>query len=124
MMNHTAGTRTAISGGCFLLLFFALVSTRDPAAAQPAVPMSRPGQEDISFGITHNGMLQYDVEGEVGFGDFARILLRRRANDEQICRLRDRFTFRVQQPGAIQTPDIFRAEFSSGKLQWRNAPPT
>src|SRR2546423_14843037 len=108
MMNHTAGTRAAISGGCLLLLFFALVSTRDQAAGQAAVSMSRPGQEDISFWITHNGMLQYDVEGETGFGDLARILLRRRANAEQIRELRDRFTFRVQQPGAIHTPNAFR----------------
>src|SRR5437016_955167 len=122
MMNRTTVTRAAISGGGCLLLALAFVGTRDPAAGQAAVSMSRPGQEDISFWITHNGMLQYDVEGETGFGDLARILLRRRANAEQIRELRDRFTFRVQQPGAIQTPDVFRAAFSNGKLQWLNAP--
>src|SRR5947207_16671 len=83
MMNRTAVTRAAVSGAGFVLLAFALVFTRDQAAGQAAVSMSRPGQEDISFWITHNGMLQYDVEGETGFGDLARVLLRRRANTEQ-----------------------------------------
>ena len=62
--------------------------------------MSRPGQEDLSFWVNHNGLLQFDVEGEVGFGDMARVLLRRRANAATIRDLRDRFTFRVQDPAA------------------------
>ena len=43
-------------------------------AWQAAVSMSRPGQEDLSFWVNHNGLLQFDVEGEVGFGDMARVL--------------------------------------------------
>ncbi|MGH9718636.1 MAG: CehA/McbA family metallohydrolase [Bryobacteraceae bacterium] len=84
--------------------------------------MSRPGQEDLSFWVNHNGLLQFEVEGEVGFGDMARVLLRRRSNGESIRELRDRFTFRVQDPAALQTPDVFRAEFSGGVLSWRAAP--
>ena len=98
------------------------VFLRDGAAGQSAVPLSRPGQEDVSFWINHNGLLQFDVEGEVGFGDMARVLLRRRSNGDYIRDLRDRFTFRVQDPAALTTPDIFRAEFSGGALTWRAAP--
>ena len=98
------------------------VFLQDGTAGQAAVPISRPGQEDLSFWINHNGLIQFDVEGEVGFGDMARLLLRRRSNGDYIRDLRDRFTFRVQDPAALTTPDIFRAEFSGGTLTWRAAP--
>lgn len=91
-------------------------------AWQAAVSMSRPGQEDLSFWVNHNGLLQFDVEGEVGFGDMARVLLRRRANAEAIVKLRDRFTFRVQDPSALDAADAFHAEFFNGALVWRTAP--
>lgn len=94
------------------------------AGGQAAVSLSRPGQEDLSFWVNHNGLIQFDAEGEVGFGDMARILLRRRSNGDYIRDLRDRFTFRVQDPAALNTPDIFRAEFSGGTLSWRAAPQT
>ncbi len=56
--------------------------------------------------MNHNGLEQLEVLGEVGFGDMARILMRRRANDEAFRKLRDRFTFRVKEMSAIQTPDV------------------
>jgi TolB protein len=107
-----------------VLLAAAFVTTRDSAAGQAAVPLSRPGQEDLSFWVNHNGLIQFEVEGEVGFGDIARILLRRRANGELIRELRDRFTFREQNPAALRSPDVFNAEFDGDKLIWRNAPQT
>ncbi|MEZ5351408.1 MAG: CehA/McbA family metallohydrolase [Bryobacteraceae bacterium] len=61
---------------------------------QGAVPLSNPGQEDLTFWINHNGMQQLDVEGPLGFGDAARILMRRRANAPALQALRDRFVFR------------------------------
>jgi TolB protein len=116
-------TRSALVLAFLMLLVLAAVTRRETAAGQGAVPLSRPGQEDLSFWVNHNGLLQFDVEGEVGFGDMARILLRRRANGEQIRELRDRFTFRVQDPAALLTSE-FRAEFANGALAWRNAPQT
>src|SRR5262249_7538835 len=50
----------------------------------------------------------------VGFGDIARVLLRRRSNAEAIRELRDRFTFRVQDVARLDTPDLVRAEFAAG----------
>ena len=88
------------------------------------MPLSRPGQEDLSFWVNHNGLLQFEVEGEVGFGDMARVLLRRRANAASISELRDRFTFRVRDPAALETPEVFHAEFADGRLSWRHAPRT
>jgi hypothetical protein len=117
-------TRSALVLAFLMLLVLAAVTRRETAAGQGAVPLSRPGQEDLSFWVNHNGLLQFDVEGEVGFGDMARILLRRRANGEQIRELRDRFTFRVQDPAALLTSELFRAEFANGALAWRNAPQT
>ena len=121
---RSGGARSVLALAFVLLLSFAFVTTREAAAGQAAVPLSRPGQEDLSFWVNHNGLTQFEAEGEVGFGDIARILLRRRANSHYIRELRDRFTFRVQEPGALQTPDIFRAEFANGTLSWRNAPQT
>src|SRR5687768_3354339 len=116
--------RTAAALVCGLLLALAALMPRETSAGQSAVSISRPGQEDLSFWVNHNGLLQFDAEGEVGFGDFARILLRRRANGEYIRGLRDRFTFRIQNPAELQTHDIFRAEFVNGALTWRNRPQT
>src|SRR6478672_180043 len=102
--------------------FVALLIVADRVTGQSAVSMSLLGQEDLSFWVNHNGLLQFDVEGPVGFGDMARVLLRRRANDEAIMPLRDRFTFRVQDPAALRTPDIFQAEYANGALVWRDLP--
>jgi hypothetical protein len=114
----------AAAGMTFGVLLAAAVLFKDGAAGQAAVSMSRAGQEDLSFWVNHNGLVQFEVEGEVGFGDMARILLRRRSNGDYIRDLRDRFTFRVQDPAAVTTPDLFRAEYAGGALSWRAAPQT
>lgn len=116
--------RGVLASAALLLLFLAGLATRQPAAGQAAVSLSRYGQEDLSFWVNHNGLLQFDAEGEVGFGDLARLLLRRRANAPALVELRDRFTFRVRDPQAVATPDVFRAEFASGALTWTAAPVT
>ncbi|MGH9627443.1 MAG: hypothetical protein ACRD7E_03645, partial [Bryobacteraceae bacterium] len=108
MLAHITPKRAAGIVGFGLLLTAAFVF-KDASAGQAAVPLSRPGQEDLSFWVNHNGLIQFDVEGEVGFGDMARVLLRRRSNGEHIRELRDRFTFRIQDPAAVTTPDLFRA---------------
>ena len=101
-----------------ILMFAALLAI----AWQGAVPWSRPGQEDLTFWANHNGLEQLDVVGEVGFGDMARILMRRRANADFMRTLRDRFTFRVQDMSAIRTPDVFRVLLTDAGLEWRNRP--
>src|SRR4051812_48639492 len=120
--NRAARIRMATALVCSLLLAIAAFTPGRGSAFQAAVSMSRPGQEDLSFWVNHNGLLQFEVEGEVGFGDMARVLLRRRSNGDYIRDLRDRFTFRVQDPAALATPDLFRAEFTGGALTWRAAP--
>src|SRR5438034_3218439 len=115
-MSRVACVRTAAALVCALLLALAAVAPRHISAGQAAVSMSRPDQEDLSFWVNHNGLLQFEVEGEVGFGDMARVLLRRRSNATIIRDLRDRFTFRVQDPTALQTPDVFQAEFANGAI--------
>ena|SRR5689334_22665131 len=112
----------AVALGGFAALLVLAVLLKNGAAGQAAVSLSRAGQEDLSFWINHNGLTQFDVEGEVGFGDMARVLLRRRSNGDYIRDLRDRFTFRVQDPAALATPDLFRAEFAGGTLTWRASP--
>lgn len=101
------------------LSLLSLAARRIPAW-QAAVAMSRPGQEDLTFWVNHNGLEQLDVLGEVGFGDMARILMRRRSNAEEFRKLRDRFTFPVQEMKTLQTPDAFRAEISATGLTWQN----
>jgi hypothetical protein len=122
MKWNPAYLRLLMIFACCGLLTIAFFRTREAQAGQAAVSMSRPGQEDLSFWVNHNGLIHYDVEGQVGFGDIARILLRRRANTESIRKLRDRFTFPIQDVGSLETPDLFRAEFSNGKLSWRSVP--
>ncbi|MFN7919511.1 MAG: CehA/McbA family metallohydrolase [Bryobacteraceae bacterium] len=114
--------RAPLVSAAFVLIAFAALTSRDRAAGQGAVPLSRPGQEDLTFWVNHNGLISLEAEGELGFGDIARILLRRRANGEWIRPLRDRFTFRVQDPAALTTPDTFRASLSGGALSWLAAP--
>jgi hypothetical protein len=88
---RTKGARGGLALAFVVLLSIAFVATREASAGQAAVPLSRPGQEDLSFWVNHNGLIQFDAEGEVGFGDMARILLRRRTNSQYIRELRDRF---------------------------------
>jgi TolB protein len=112
--------RLALSAAAVLLLAIAL--SRAPSPGQSAVPLSRPGQEDLTFFVNHNGMEDLDVLGEVGFGDMARILMRRRSNAEAFRKLRDRFVFTTTKFDAIRTPDIFRADLTANGLEWRNRP--
>ncbi len=84
--------------------------------------MSKPGQEDITFWVNHNGLEQLDAFGEVGFGDMARILMRRRSNAPFMRELRDRFTFKIQQMSALRTPDTFRLSLTDSGLTWTNRP--
>src|SRR6187551_1978957 len=97
-------TRAIRSRAAAIVCFGGLLSTaaffQEEAAGQAAVSLSRVGQDDLSFWVNHNGLIQFEAEGEVGFGDMARVLLRRRTNGDYIRDLRDRFTFRVQDPAA------------------------
>ncbi len=86
------------------------------------MPLSRPGHEDISFWVNHNGLAELDVEGEVGFGDMARLLMRRRANAPNMRELRDRFVFRVQDFAQLATEDLFKVELAEDGWKWRHAP--
>src|SRR5205823_437057 len=69
-----------------------------------------------------NGLEQLDVLGEVGFGDMARILMRRRSNAGLMRELRDRFTFKVRMMSAIRNPDAFWAVVTEDGLAWARQP--
>jgi hypothetical protein len=120
-MRYSYSPRAITAAAALALLFLAALRIPSPAG-QGAVPLSRPGQEDLTFWVSHNGLENIEVVGEVGFGDMARILMRRRSNDEFFRKLRDRFTFRVHEMSAIDTPDVFRAELTASGLEWRNHP--
>src|SRR3954452_9863916 len=120
-MRFQFSPRAASAAAAVALLALAGIRI-PPPAGQSALPLSRPGQEDLTFWVNHNGLDNLEVLGEVGFGDMARILMRRRSNDEAFRKLRDRFTFRVKEMTAIATPDVFRAELTASGLQWRNRP--
>ena len=109
---------------CIALLLALLAVWRIPGAraGQSAVSLSRPGQEDLTFWTNHGGLLEIDVEGEVGFGDMARILMRRRANAPYFQRLRDRFVFRLQDAARLQTPDFTGARFVVAQGRIFNVP--
>lgn len=111
----------AVIGGLTLLVG-ALLRIPPASGGQGAVSWSRPGHEDLSFWINHNGLIEVDVEGEVGFGDMARLLMRRRANSEKMRALRDRFVFRVREFAVLDTPDVVRGEVREGKLRWTKVP--
>lgn len=102
------GTRFTLAlltlGGLTLALW------RYPPAVlgQAAVPFSLPSHENLTFWVNHNGLAEIDVEGEVGFGDMGRLLMRRRANAPHLRRLRDRFVFNQREFSKIDTPDLLR----------------
>ncbi len=105
-----------------MLLVLALARIPAQPGGQSAVSLSRPGQEDLTFWVNHNGLEQFDVEGEVGFGDMARILMRRRANAAAFRALRDRFTFKLREPAALTTDDVFQATIGPSGLGWKHKP--
>ncbi|MEZ5399743.1 MAG: CehA/McbA family metallohydrolase [Bryobacteraceae bacterium] len=88
-MNGPSITR-AVSMAVAALL---LAAAAHRLTGQGAVAWSNPGQEDLTFWVNHDGLEQIDVEGPLGFGDAARILMRRRANAEALRAQRDRFVF-------------------------------
>jgi hypothetical protein len=94
----------------------------DSRAGQAAVSHSLPNQEDLTFWANHNGLIELDVAGQVGFGDMARVLMRRRANRERFRAIRRTFTFPSQDVGTLDTPDLFRAEIRGDDVIWRNKP--
>lgn len=108
--------RIILASGAAVLLVVAFVR------GQSAVPLSKPGHEDLTFWANHNGLSEIDVEGEVGFGDFARIVMRRRDNALHMRALRDRFTFKIRDAAAIHTPDVFRAVLNQDGLSWKRKP--
>src|SRR5215813_9995840 len=122
MLTHTFRIRCALSGAALAALLLAFLKISALSGGQGAVSMSRPGQEDLTFWANHNGLAELDVQGEVGFGDMARILMRRRSNSDRMRALRDRFTFRVQDMAALNTPDLYRVELSNDALTWVNQP--
>ncbi len=65
------------------LLSLAAFRTESLAGGQSARSHSLPGHEDLSFWVNHDGLIELDFEGEVGFGDMARLLMRRRANRDR-----------------------------------------
>jgi single-stranded-DNA-specific exonuclease len=110
--------RAAAATAALILVWFAHVKL----AGQAAVSLSKPGQEELTFWANHNGVQSLEVAGEVGFGDMARILMRRRANAERFRQMRDRFTFPEKELGLIHTPDTFRVKQTAKGLEWENRP--
>ncbi len=90
------GGRTLAAVIGISLLSFAVWRIPGALGGQGAVSLSRPGHEDLTFWANHNGLNKLDVEGEIGFGDAARILIRRRSNAPKMRALRDRFTFKTK----------------------------
>src|SRR6267142_319102 len=122
MLTHTFRIRCALSGAACASLLIAFFKISPLSGGQSAVSLSRPGQDDLTFWANHNGLAELDVQGEVGFGDMARILMRRRSNSERMRAMRDRFTFKVHEMAALDTPDLLRAELSDDGLAWLNQP--
>jgi hypothetical protein len=97
---------SALAGLALLLL--ALWRHALPASGQAAVSFSLPGHEDLTFWASRDGLDEVDIEGEVGFGDWGRMLMRRRASAPHLRRLRDRFVFRDRNFTALETSDLLR----------------
>lgn len=105
------------------LLLLALTRKPEARAGQAAVSHSLPGQEDLTFWINHNGLEQIDFEGEAGFGDLARVLMRRRAFAPKLNALRDRFVFRSPEIRTLDTPEFLgQTSFIVGKGRIFNLP--
>jgi TolB protein len=115
-------SRLALTLAGLVLLLVAFYRIPSLSGGQAAVSLSLPGHEDLSFWVNHNGLIELDFEGEAGFGDMARLLMRRRANRDFFRSIRSTFTFRVQDLAALDTPDLFRAAIEGGRLIWRNEP--
>src|SRR5581483_2921834 len=104
----------------FGLLYVSSSKTEPPS--QTFHSASLPGLLDLSFWVNRNGLKEFDVRGKVGFGDMARILLRRRSNAESIRPVRDRFLFRTTDFRELHAPDVFRVKRSGEHLEWVSKP--
>ncbi|MBM3724902.1 MAG: hypothetical protein FJW40_05720 [Acidobacteria bacterium] len=114
--------RLLLALGGLALLAAAGLLTRDAARGQAAVSMSRPGQEDISFWAHHRGLVEFEVEGEVGFGDLARVLMRRRSNGPAIQALRDRFRFKSEDVETLRLDEVYQAEVRAQGPVFKHVP--
>ncbi|MBL8229169.1 MAG: CehA/McbA family metallohydrolase [Bryobacterales bacterium] len=94
MLSPRVLRRTPLAMAAFSLLALALWRIPSADAGQGAVAHSVAGQEHLTFWINHNGLIEIDAAGEIGFGDAARLLMRRRENAPRLKALRDRFVFR------------------------------
>src|SRR5258705_6633997 len=103
-------TRCALGGAALAALLIAFFRISALSGGQGAVSLSRPGQDDLTFWANHNGLAELEVQGEVCFGDMARILMPRRSNSDRMRAMRDRFTVKVHEMEALDTPDQLRVE--------------
>lgn len=110
----------ALSGAALLLWAWAQTTTVE--AGQAARAWSRPGQEDFTFWTHHDGLIDMHLEGEVGYGDVCRLLMRRRSNAPLMRKVRDRFTSPVRDLTQVRTPDLFRVAISDAGIAWENRP--
>src|SRR6185436_8188680 len=122
MSTKTFRIRCVLGGAAVSALLLAFFRISALSGGQSAVSLSRPGQDDLTFWANHNGLAELDVQGEVGFGDMARILMRRRSNSERMRAMRDRFTFKVHEMAALDAPDLVRVELGSDVLAWVSQP--
>jgi hypothetical protein len=93
----------AVSAGA--LLGISYLGTRSDAGQGARSFSIQASHEDLTFWVNHNGLSEIDVEGEVGFGDMARILMRRRANAPMLRKLRDRFVFNDRDFDKLALPE-------------------
>jgi hypothetical protein len=93
-----AFTALALAVGAFL-------ATKSGAGQGARSFSLEPAHEDLTFWVNHDGLSEIDFEGEVGFGDMARILMRRRANAPMLRKLRDRFVFNDRDFAKLVVPD-------------------
>jgi hypothetical protein len=120
----SSSTRFLIALFTVALLLWGWIQTSEVRAGQAARSWSLPGQEDLTFWVHHDGLIDFHLEGEVGYGDLARLLMRRRSNAPVIRKVRDRFTFPVQDLQQLQTPDLFRVGISDSGIAWESRPET
>lgn len=115
-------TRFFLAVLALALLLWAWSQTSAVRAGQAAISWSLPGQDNLTFWVHHDGLLDFHLEGEVGYGDLARLLMRRRSNAALMRNVRDRFTFPVRDLKQLQTPDLFRAVISESGIAWEHRP--
>ncbi|MEX2302163.1 MAG: CehA/McbA family metallohydrolase [Bryobacterales bacterium] len=115
-------TRMALALSVIALLAWAWSETATVRAGQAARSQSRPDQDDLTFWAHHEGLIDLHLEGEVGFGDLARLAMRRRSNAALMRQLRDRFTFPDEDIARIQTPDVFRLTLTGSGIVWDHRP--